>query len=141
MEKLTEIYSELSDMGVYLGSGIYNLKGKCDSVLIYKDGRYGIFLDIDKIRTLVQEKEAVSHEWAHIQTGTTYPINASPITIAQAERRADKAQIKKLIPKDELDAALADGRTSLWELAELFGVSERFMKRAVTWYKRGELLP
>ena len=135
MEKLIEIYNELADAGVYLGSGSYHLKDECDSVLVCKDGRYGIFLDIDKIRTLVQEKEAVSHEWAHIETGSTYALNASPIVRAQAEHRADKAQIRKIVPKAELDAAVAAGRTELWELAELFDVTEPFMEKAISYYR------
>lgn len=135
MEKLLEIYNELAEEGVFLSSGCYHLQGDCDSVIIEKEGRYGIFLDIDKIRTVVQEKEAVVHEWAHMKTGTTYSLNASPVVKAKAERRADIFTVKKLVPKDELDAAVADGRTEIWELAEHFNVSCFFMQTAVRYYK------
>lgn len=135
MEKLLEIYNELSEEGVFLSSGCYHLKGDCDSVIIEQEGRYGIFLDIDKIRTVIQEKEAVAHEYAHIKTGTTYPLDVSPVVRVKAERRADIFTIKKLVSKDELDAAVADGRTEIWELAEYFNVSCFFMQAAVKYYK------
>lgn len=135
MEILTELYQELYEDGVFLHSGNYGLSGECDSVIVSDDHEhYGIFLDIEKIRTPIQEKMAVSHEWGHYTTGSLYAIDASDIVRAQAERRAEKAQIKKLIPKDELDAAVADGRTEPWELAELFGVPEDFMRKALHFY-------
>lgn len=139
MDVLTEVYNDLLDSGVMVASGSYHLKGECDSVLIRQGDKYGIFLDIDKIRTLPQEREAVVHKWTHIQTGSTYTLDATETVREKAENRADKVQIKKLIPKDELDAAVADGRTEMWELAEIFGVSEDFMCKAVHWYTYGNL--
>ena len=68
-------------------------------------------------------------------------IIPTPATISEKkhENRADKWAIQRLIPLPELDAARADGHTELWELAEYFGVTEDFMRKAVCWYTHGNL--
>ena len=55
------------------------------------------------------------------------------------ENRADKWAVKRIIPVDELDEAVADGYTEIWELAEKFGVPEPFMRKAVCLYVPGNL--
>lgn len=139
METLTKLYNDLADQGVLMTAGVYHLKGNCDSVVVRKGDRYGIFLDIGKIRTLPQELEAVSHEWAHIETGTTYTFDTPPDIVARLENRADKAQIRRIIPQEKLSAAVSNGCYEPWELAEHFGVSERFMRRAMAYYADGYL--
>lgn len=133
-DRLTEIYKELQDGGVFLSSGSYHLKGECDSIVVCDGIRYGIFLDIDKIQTLVQEKEAVSHEWAHIVTGATYTFDVPPAVRQKAERRAEVAKIKKLLPFDELRGAIKNGYNTIFELSEYFMVSEDTVSQAVEYY-------
>lgn len=86
-----------------------------------------------------EEKTALFHELGHCETGSFYN-QFSPFEVQQKhETRADKWAIKKLIPKDELDEAVAAGYTQPWELAEYFDVTEEFIKKAVCWYTRGNL--
>ena len=40
---------------------------------------------------------------------------------------------------EDLDAAIAGGCTELWELAERFGVTEEFIKKAVCYYVHGNV--
>ena len=40
---------------------------------------------------------------------------------------------------EDLDVAVADGYTDIWSLAEHFGVTEDFMRKAVCWYTHGNL--
>ena len=59
----------------------------------------------------------------------------SPFDIkAKHERRAEKATIKKLVPKDELVEAINCGFIESCELADYFGVSDKFMKKAMEYY-------
>ena len=93
-----------------------------------------IAIDVDKIENSVEEKEIIAHEEAHIETGSFYNIY-SPFDIkTKHERRAEKATIKKLIPKDELVEAVNCGFIESWELADYFGVSDKFMKKAMEYY-------
>lgn len=134
MDKLEEIYNELLDMGVLVMFGSYGMKGDCDSVVVHGNDMYGIFLDMVKIKTLVQEYEAVSHEWAHIKTGSLYAINAPVLVKRIAEERARRAQIKKIIPFQDLKSALENGITQPYELAEYFSVSEKMVVDAFNYY-------
>lgn len=98
MKILTDIYNELYDDGVFLFSGSYDLPQDCDAATVKYSDAVGIFLDVDKIKTLAQEKEAVSHEWAHVKTDATYHMDAPADVIRRAEVRAVRAQIKKSPP-------------------------------------------
>lgn len=134
MERLAGVYNELLNMNVFVETGSYHLKGDCDSILVSSGTRYGIFLDVDKIRTVVQEYEAVTHEFAHIKTNTTYPLDASSLERRRAEVRASREQIRMVVPLLELKDALASGITSTWDLADYFGVSEKTIIRALDYY-------
>ena len=47
--------------------------------------------------------------------------------------------VRKLIPVEQLDDAVAGGCTELWELADRFGVTEDLMRKAVCLYVHGNL--
>lgn len=134
MEKLTKLYNELAGMGVSLFSGRYDFEDEYDATVISTNGLLGIFLDINRIRTVKQELVAVGHEWAHITTGTTYKDGATPAMIQAAERKATRAQIKKLLPFEEMRAAMDAGCTEVCELAERFEVTEDFVQEAIDYY-------
>lgn len=134
MKKLTELYNELLSMRVNVFSGCYHLSGSCDSTVVRLGDQYGIFLDIDRIRTARQELEAVSHEWAHVVTGTTYNLDAPEENRQKAETRAKRAQIQRLLPYDALSSAMKEGDREVWQLAEKFDVSEDLIRQAVDYY-------
>lgn len=45
----------------------------------------------------------------------------------------------KLASEQELDEAISDGHTEMWDLADYFHVTEDFMRKAVCWYTYGNL--
>ena len=55
------------------------------------------------------------------------------------ENRADRWAIRKLIPREEFLSAVAEGCTTVWQLAERFNVTEEFMKKAMCYYTHGNL--
>ena len=87
----------------------------------------------------VQERVHLSHELGHCITGSFYNIYAAIDNRQRHENRADKWAIKRLISQDDLDNAVANGLTEIWELAEFFGVTEEFMKKAVCYYIYGNV--
>lgn len=94
-----------------------------------------IVMDVDKLSDSKEELVCLSHEIGHCETGSFYNIH-SPLDIRQKhEARADRWAIKKLIPKDELDEAVKCGIVEMWELAEYFGVPEKFISKACTYYQ------
>ena len=87
----------------------------------------------------VQERVHLGHELGHCLTGSFYSIHTAVDSRQRHENRADKWAVKQLIPVDELDAAVANGCSEIWELAEHFGVTELFMQKAVCYYTHGNL--
>ena len=87
----------------------------------------------------VQERVHLGHELGHCVTGSFYNRYAAIDHRQRHENKANKWAIQQLIPVDALDAAVADGYTELWELAEFFGVTEDLIRKAFCWYVHGNL--
>ena len=134
MDRLTEVYNDLNKMGVLIFEGSYHLKGKCDSVCVCVGKKRGVFFDTDKIKTYAQELEAASHEWAHLDGGYLYSLDTPYWTKRKAEVKADRKQIRRVIPYIELKEAIESGLHEWWELAEYFHVSEKFVRKAYDYY-------
>lgn len=107
--------------------------------IMCEDGNCYIGMDDDSFDTGADERVHLSHELGHCITGSFYNRSASMDIRQKHENRADKWSIRKLVPSAALDQAVADGHTELWDLAEFFGVTEDFMKKAVCYYTHGNL--
>lgn len=86
-----------------------------------------------------QERVHLGHELGHCATGSFYSIHTAIDCRQRHENKADKWAIQALVPVEELDAAVAEGCTEFWELAERFGVTEDFIRKAVCWYVHGNM--
>ena len=103
------------------------------------DNSCAIGIDPWKMETLAEELVCLAHEAGHCETDSFYdPTTGLPVK-QKMENRADRWAIRKLIPVGELDDAIARGYTELWELADYFGVTEPFMRKAVCLYVHGNL--
>lgn len=81
----------------------------------------------------------MGHELGHCLTGSFYNRYTRFDVRQRHENRADKWAIRQIVPVSDLDEAVADGCCEIWELAELFGVTEQFMKKAVCLYVHGNV--
>ena len=106
-----------------------------------EDGSCCIGIDRSIQTNSVQERTHLSHELGHCVTGSFYSIHTAVDCRQRHENRADKWAIQKLVPVDELDDAIAHGCTEIWDLAEHFGVTEDFMRKAVCYYVHGNIAP
>lgn len=98
-----------------------------------------IGIDYKQMKDQASERVHLAHELGHCMTGAFYCRQAVADLRQRHENRADKWAIEHLISCDQLDQAVADGHTEIWDLAELFGVSEEFMKKAVCLYTYGNV--
>ena len=87
----------------------------------------------------VQERVHLGHELGHCVTGSFYNIHAAVDCRRKHENKADKWAVQTLIPVEELDDAIAEGFTEVWELAERFGVTEEFIRKTVCYYVHGNM--
>lgn len=85
------------------------------------------------------ERVHLSHELGHCLTGSFYNIHAAMDCRQRHENKADKWAVTALIPVDDLDDAVAEGCHEIWELADRFGVTEEFVRKALCYYVHGNL--
>ena len=102
-------------------------------------GNGAVAIDPFRIRSFADEKVKLAHELGHCATGSFYNRYSPFDVVGRHERRADKWAIKKLVPKDELDAAVSSGHVEVWDLADYFGVTEGFIRKAVRMYRNCEI--
>ena len=103
------------------------------------DGQCYVAIDPRKITSAADERTKLAHEIGHCMTGAFYNVYSSCDSRQRHENRADRWAIKKLIPDTELEKAIAEGYTDLWELVDLFCVNEDLMRKAISLYKHGNL--
>lgn len=117
----------------------YPMKENGSMSIMLDDGSCFIGID-DSVRDGgAEERTHMGHELGHCVTGSFYN-RYSPFDVRQRhENRADKWAIRQLIPVEDLDQAVADGCCELWELAERFGVTEAFIRKAICLYVHGNL--
>lgn len=89
--------------------------------------------------TGAEEKTQLAHELGHCETGSFYTRYIQVDSRQRHENRADKWAIRKLIPVENLDTAIAEGHTDIWDLADYFGVTEDFMKKVICYYTHGNV--
>ena len=86
-----------------------------------------------------EERVHLGHELGHCITGSFYNRYSSFDCRQQHENKADKWAILHLIPEADLDNAISEGYTPPYDLAEHFGVTEDFIKKAVCYYNHGNV--
>lgn len=132
---LPELYATASQQNI----PIYSCPmPQCGSMsLQLRDGSCAIGMDERVTDGGTQERVHLSHELGHCLTGSFYNIYSNADLRQRHENRADKWAIRHLIPVSALDDAIAAGHTELWDLAEFFGVTESFLKKAICLYVHG----
>lgn len=80
----------------------------------------------------------LSHELGHIMTGSLYSVSDTWLDRCRAEVRAERWEIRRLIPEHAFSACLASGLSEPWELAEFFGVPEDLILKAARLYNMTE---
>ena len=133
-QRLNDCYNDFLRNDVLVFSGSYHFSGSADAAVIKSGNSWGVFLDIDKIRTPRQELHAVVHEWSHWQTDSTYGLDAPPAVKKKAEETARRAEIKKLLPFDKMRGVIRGGITQIYELSEYFNVDEDMIRQALAYY-------
>lgn len=103
--------------------------------IVDDNGNCAIAIDPFKLISQQDEKLKLAHELGHCMTGSFYNVYSPCDVRDRHEYRADKWASHKLIDPDKLHQAVKEGYTEPWELAEQFGVTEDFLRRAVYIYQ------
>lgn len=137
MNELYKLYRLADENGITVDG--FDLGHRDALSLSDREGCCYIAINPFKLESVADEKSKLAHELGHCITGSFYNQYAACDVRQQHENRADKWAIAQLVPKDDLDRAVKAGHTELWDLAELFNVTEPFMRKATWWYTYGNL--
>ena len=131
------LYQEAEDAGI----DVYWMPLRADQSMAIQleDGSCAIAVDPWKMDTIAEETVSMGHELGHCKTGSFYNRYAKLDVRKKYENRADKWAIQRLIPARALDEAIAAGHTEIWDLADHFGVTRAFMRKAVCYHIYGNL--
>lgn len=100
-----------------------------------------IGIDPFEIETEAEERVHLAHEIGHCETGSFYNAYSDLDVRGKHERRADCWAAARLVPASDLICALKCGVTELWALAEIFNITEDFMKKVIDIYSAKGILP
>lgn len=117
----------------------YSMPANESMSVVDDDGQCYIGMDPNARDGSIQERVHLAHELGHCVTGSFYNRYSGFDCRQRHENRADKWAIRQLITEDDFDQAVAEGHTEVWDLAELFGVTEQFMKKAICLYVHGNV--
>lgn len=117
----------------------FELKKREALSVMDNDGACYIAIDPFKLASELDGKMKLGHELGHSMTGSYYNKYATCDVRRRHENRADKWAINEFVSEQELDEAISDGHTEMWDLADYFHVTEDFMRKAVCWYTYGNL--
>ena len=107
--------------------------------LMTESGACFIGMDETVQNGAAEERVHLGHELGHCITGSFYNRYSSYDCRQRHENKADKWAVQTLIPVSELDTAIAEGCCEIWDLADRFGVTEDFMRKAVCYYVHGNV--
>lgn len=128
-----DLYSmaEERQVGVYA----FNMSDEMPALsLQHEDGSCDIALNMDLVSCSAEEMELLGHEMGHCVTGSFYN-RYSPFDLKQRhENRADRWEIRTILPYDDMLRAMRSGLTTPWDLAERFHVTERLVRKAYDYY-------
>ena len=136
---LPELYDLAVDHGVDVDWWSSMPSAKSFAIFDPHFDRCAVVMDPWKFSTLEDEYTTLGHELGHCMTGSFYNRWAACDLREKCEKRADKWAVEHLVPRDQLEASIADGRVEPWELAEHFGVTEELIRKAICWYKHGNM--
>lgn len=143
MENLTNLYKWLEEEGVFLFDQRipFSKKESKAATIRLKPPieAWGIFLDKSRLKTKSEEKSALLHEGGHYATGATHEVSSPFDLVEKHEYKANKWAVERALSVEELDEAVAEGHTDIWDLADYFGLTEDLMRKAVCWYVYGNL--
>ena len=135
--KTCELYQEASDDNIPVL--LLDIPENGSMCIQADNGQCFIGMDSSMIEDDAIHRVHLAHELGHCKTGAFYNRWAVRDVRQKHEYRADKWAIQKMIPAPELDRAVANGCTTIWELSDHFDVTEDFMRRAVCLYIYGNL--
>lgn len=131
MVTISELYAEAEASDIIV---INHVLPQISALSVCEKGKCIVAVDEKKFAMSSQQKVALAHELGHCKTGAFYNQYSKLDEISRSEYRADKWAIQYIIPFDGLVNAVKHGLSESWELADYFGVTEEYIRKAYEIY-------
>jgi hypothetical protein len=132
MVELCALYNDIKKQNIYLFP--YDV-GPEKSVTLEMNQKYAIFADFFRMGSIAEIKKTLAHEIGHCATGCTHKVCSSLDLVQKHEYKANRWAIERYLPFNNLNAAIIDGYSEPWQLAEYFDLPEDFINKAVDYYE------
>lgn len=106
-----------------------------DAATIRYQGYYSVGLNFRRMHTVRQVRTAMMHESGHLHTGALHKVDSPFQLVEQSEYRADADSFGRYLPPGEIRAAIQQGYTEPWQLADYFDLDEAYIKKALHYWK------
>lgn len=131
MVELGKLYGDMKAQGIsFYAYDVGDEKG----VTLELNNSYAIFFNAFKVTSIPEIKCIIAHEIGHCATGCTHKVSSPLDLVAKHEYKANRWAIERYVPFDDLQAAIKQGYTERWQLAEYFDLPEPFISRALGYY-------
>lgn len=131
---LTELYEVADDEDVEVLAFPLRTAGALS--ILEPGGHCSVAIDPMKLESTTDEKEKLAHELGHCIRGAFYNVY-SPFDIrARHEYKANAWAYRTLLPHDELWKVSHEIDATEESVADHFGVSVLFLRRAQAYYRR-----
>lgn len=138
MEKLEELEEKARQLGLIVDYAILRESDGLDGLyLAWPDG--AVIL-INAHRPASTQAVALAEEIGHHLRTVGRVVGQNTVADRKGEARGRAWSYVELMPPEMVRKAVSSGIRQPWELAELFGVPDGFVKEAIGYYRRKEAL-
>ena len=139
MERLEALEARARKLGVMVDYAILRADDALDGLYLAWDAGSVILINAHRSRSTqtIALAEEIGH---HLKTyGNIIDLNT--VTKRKAESAGRAWSYQALMPPEKVGRAVRSGVCSVWELAEMFDLSDGFVKDALAYYQRKAILP
>lgn len=139
MDKLEDLVQLAQAQGIALDTTILRQEDGLDG--LYLSWPEGSVILLNAHRSLETQAIALAEELGHHFKTHGDVIALDTVTKRKSEAAGRAWSYQALMPPEQVGRAVRSGVCSVWELAELFGVTDGFVKDAIAYYQRKAALP
>ena len=135
MDRLESMEKKVADMGI----AILCFKSQSFPCLcaVTEDGHRAIGIDKEKLTLRSSYLVGITHELSHLETETYRPLSTDTYeSVDRDERKAWERTVSHLVPLDDLENAMCECKGEVWAMAEMLGVTEQLVRKALDKYRR-----
>lgn len=139
MEKLEELEEEARRLGLMVDETILRAEDGLDG--LYLMWPEGAVILLNAHRPMETRVIALAEEIGHHLRTTGWTLDPRSVAARKGEAAGRAWSYQALMPPEKVAGAVRSGVCAPWELAELFGVTDGFVREALRYYQRKAALP